>query len=115
MLGKVQRDRKEIDVFPTRYRVNAVWRLRAELRKVGFEAVVYGYEAEPSYLQFSAIAYGFGKLLHSLTPPPLRTCSAEADGALQSKKTFGCHLTTYSFTPILKPIVAPSRSSEEGG
>ena len=74
VLGKVQRDRKEIDVFPTRYRVNTVWRLRAELRKVGFEAVVYGYEAEPSYLQFSTIAYGFGKLLHALTPPPLRTC-----------------------------------------
>ncbi len=74
VLGTVQRDRKEIDVFPTRYRANTVWRLRAELGRIGFEPVVYGYEAEPSYLQFSAIAYGFGKLLHWLTPPPLRTC-----------------------------------------
>ncbi len=74
VLEKVQRDRKEVDVFPTRYRVNTVWRLRAELRKIGFEAVVYGYEAEPSYLRFSAVAYGIGRLLHWLTPPPLRTC-----------------------------------------
>jgi len=74
VLRTVQRDRKEIDVFPTRYRVNTVWRLRAEFRKVGFDAVVHGHEAEPSYLQFSPVAYGFGKLLHLLTPPPLRTC-----------------------------------------
>lgn len=74
VLEKVHRDRKEVDVFPTRYRVNTVWRLRAELRKIGFKAVVYGYVAEPSYLRFSAVAYGFGKLLHRLTPPPLRTC-----------------------------------------
>jgi SAM-dependent methyltransferase len=74
VLGTVQRGRKEVDVFPTRYRVNTIWRLRSELKKIGFEAVVQGYEAEPSYLQFSPIAYGFGKLLHSVTPSPLRTC-----------------------------------------
>jgi hypothetical protein len=64
VLQQVQRDRREVDVFPTRYRVNTVWRLRAELRKIGYEAVICGYEAEPSYLRFPAAAYGFGKLLH---------------------------------------------------
>lgn len=69
----VQKDRKSVDVFPTRGRVNTVWRLRRSLRDTGMDGIVYGYGAEPSYMQFSALAYGIGKFLHVITPSALRT------------------------------------------
>lgn len=68
-----QKDRAEIDVFPTRYQVNTVWVAKQYLKSAGLEGVVYGYEAEPSYLQFSALAYAVGKFLHALTPGILRS------------------------------------------
>jgi SAM-dependent methyltransferase len=64
----VQESRKEEDVFPTLYRCNSVRRLRAQLRGHGIEAVVYGYEAEPSYLAFSRLAYGLGVLHQRFAP-----------------------------------------------
>ncbi len=60
VLGRVQEGRKEEDVFPTLYRCNTVWALRRALRENGFDAVVYGYEAEPGYLAFSRLAYRLG-------------------------------------------------------
>jgi SAM-dependent methyltransferase len=60
VLAKIQDRRKEVDVFPTLYRCNTIPRIRAMLDKYGFEHVVYGYEAEPSYLSFSRIAYWLG-------------------------------------------------------
>jgi SAM-dependent methyltransferase len=74
VLQHVQRDRFEIDVFPTRYRVNTVWALRRALRRAGLEGIAYGYEAEPSYLSFSPWLYALGKVVHGFTPSPLRTC-----------------------------------------
>jgi hypothetical protein len=38
----------------------------------GFEHVVYGYEAEPSYLSFSKFAYALGVLHQKLAPGFLR-------------------------------------------
>ncbi len=73
MLRHVQKSRATADVFPTRYRVNTTRALRRALDGAGLEGVVYGYEAEPAYLQFSAATYWFGRLLHLLTPPGLRT------------------------------------------
>ena len=43
-------------------------RLRRALTSHNFEHVVYGYEAEPAYLQFSALAYAFGVLHQRLVP-----------------------------------------------
>lgn len=60
VLGRVQEGRKEEDVFPTLYRCNTVWALRRALRESGFDGVAYGYEAEPSYLSFSRLAYRLG-------------------------------------------------------
>ncbi len=74
VLKVAQEDRKEMDVFPTYYRVNTVWAVRRVLKQAGLEGIAYGYEAEPSYLQFSALAYVLGKYLHALTPSILRTC-----------------------------------------
>ncbi len=60
--------RKEEDVFPTVYKCNSIRKLRGIMKKNGFEHVVYGYEAEPSHLKFSRIAYSLGMLHRRLAP-----------------------------------------------
>jgi SAM-dependent methyltransferase len=73
VLRRVQADRAERDVFPTRYRCNTRGVLAKLLRENGFsEHVVYGYEAEPSYLSFSGIAYALGVLHQRLAPRAIR-------------------------------------------
>jgi ubiquinone/menaquinone biosynthesis C-methylase UbiE len=58
----VQQNRKESTVFPTYYRCNSIKKINKMMKKNGFNCVVYGYEAEPSYLSFSPIAYFLGVL-----------------------------------------------------
>ena len=72
VLARVQEDRKEEDVFPTHYRCNSLPRLRRMLDRYGFEHVVYGYEPEPGYLEFSALAYALGVLHQRFAPRFLR-------------------------------------------
>ena len=64
----VQDNRKEADVFPTRFRCNSRGKLRRAMKKIGLDCVVYGYEAEPSYLAFSKIAYFFGVVHQRFAP-----------------------------------------------
>jgi SAM-dependent methyltransferase len=65
----VQDSRKEEDVFPAFYRCNSINKIRSLLSKNGFsDHVVYGYEAEPSYLSFSRFAYWLGVLHQKLAP-----------------------------------------------
>lgn len=64
----VQEGRKAEDVFPTRYRCNTALKIRRQLRRHGFDAVAYGYEAEPSYLSFSILAYALGVVHQKLAP-----------------------------------------------
>jgi SAM-dependent methyltransferase len=64
----VQDRRKEEDVFPTVYKCNSIRKLKHFMRKNGFEYVVYGYEAEPSYLSFSRIAYFLGTIHQRFAP-----------------------------------------------
>jgi hypothetical protein len=61
------------DVFPALYRCNTKKRLQNVLMGCGFDACVYGYEAEPPYLSFSPIAYRFGVLHQRLAPEAVRT------------------------------------------
>jgi SAM-dependent methyltransferase len=72
VLAKVQDKRKEVDVFPTIYRCNTIPKIRAMLSKYDFEHLVYGYEAEPSYLSFSRIAYWFGTIHQRFAPTFMR-------------------------------------------
>ena len=72
VLAKVQDKRKEGDVFPTLYKCNTIPRIREMLNKYGFDHVVYGYEAEPSYLSFSRIAYWVGTMHQKFAPAFLR-------------------------------------------
>jgi SAM-dependent methyltransferase len=69
----VQDTRKEEDVFPTYYRCNTVSKIRSMLNIYGFGInVVYRYEAEPSYLSFSKIAYWIGVLHQKVAPNILK-------------------------------------------
>ncbi len=72
VLARVQERRKEEDVFPTYYRCNTLPALRTMLTQHGFQHVVYGHEAEPSYLSFSRIAYWLGTLHQRFAPNLLR-------------------------------------------
>jgi SAM-dependent methyltransferase len=60
------------DAFPTFYRCNTLLRLRRALARHSFTAVVYGYEAEPTYLSFSKAAYALGVLHQKIAPGFLR-------------------------------------------
>jgi len=68
VISVVQNGRKEEDVFPTVYKCNSVRRLKRIMKNTGFECVVYGYEAEPTYLAFSQLAYFFGVLHQRFAP-----------------------------------------------
>ena len=71
-LRKVQPERSSDDVFLTRYRANTRRTLSATLARHGFDASVYGYEEEPSYMAFSSLAYRAGVLHARYAPKALR-------------------------------------------
>jgi SAM-dependent methyltransferase len=85
VLHKVQDARKEEDVFPTFYRCNSLSKLWRALDQNGFEAVVYGYEAEPSYLSISGVTYLLGVLHQKISPGPIRPV-LHAFGQLNKKE-----------------------------
>ncbi|MBO0768211.1 MAG: class I SAM-dependent methyltransferase [Solirubrobacterales bacterium] len=72
VLGRLQPRRHAEDVFPTVYRANTVKTLRGLLERHGFDAAVYGAEAEPAYLGFSALTYALGLAHGRLAPSRLR-------------------------------------------
>ncbi len=72
VLSRVQENRKAEDVFPTVYRCNSRGKLLRAMRRHGLEGVVYGYESEPRYLQFSRLAYRIGVIYQRLAPRSLR-------------------------------------------
>jgi SAM-dependent methyltransferase len=72
VLSRVQTGREEDDVFPTLYRCNTISALRHLLANSRFRAVVYGYEAEPSYLHFAKLAYAIGVFHQKFAPGFLR-------------------------------------------
>lgn len=66
-----QAKRQEQDVFPTRFRCNTPGRIRRTLRRHGFDGVVYGFDADPSYLNFSRMAYRLGVWHQKFAPRAL--------------------------------------------
>lgn len=64
----VQEGRSDEDVFPTVYKCNSVRKLRNTMKDSGFGCVVYGHDAEPTYLSFSKIAYFLGVLHQRFAP-----------------------------------------------
>lgn len=75
--------RRERDVFPTTYRCNTTRRLRKTLARAGFDAVVYGFESEPRYFEFSRLLYALAVMHQRYAPRALRL-SLFAFGALRS-------------------------------
>ena len=73
ILRTVQPARHEANVFPAFYRCNSIPRIRRALTLHGFDAVVYGHEAEPSYLGFSSLVYRLGVMYQRWSPGFLRT------------------------------------------
>jgi SAM-dependent methyltransferase len=72
VLSKAKASLREEDVFPTFYRCNSLPAMRSALQRHHFMSVVLGYEAEPSYLSFSALAYTLGVLHQKLAPEIFR-------------------------------------------
>jgi SAM-dependent methyltransferase len=72
VLSRVQKGRMEQDVFPTLYRCNSRRRVERELKRARFDPCVYTYEAEPSYLSFSRLAYYLGVLHQRHAPRAVR-------------------------------------------
>jgi SAM-dependent methyltransferase len=69
----VQSGRREEDVFPTYFRANSKFAVRALLRDHGFDGCVLRHEGEPSYLAFSRWAYAVGVRIHRWLPGPLQS------------------------------------------
>lgn len=74
VIGKVQNGRKDEDIFTTFYRCNTIGKIRKILAKYNFDHCVYGYEAEPSYLAFSKLAYFCGTVYHKIVPKMFSNC-----------------------------------------
>ena len=68
VLAAVQPKRNAEDVYPTYYACNTFPGIKRAMHKCGFNGIVYGNVAEPSYLEFSCFVYGLGVLLHKITP-----------------------------------------------
>ncbi len=64
--------RDEVDVFPTLYRCNTLFKVRRLLRRFGFEHYVYGYQSEPSSLSFSRFFYFWGVIHQHIAPTMLK-------------------------------------------
>ena len=63
----------EVDSFPTYYRCNTRRALRRALSAGGFDAVVYGFESDPSYLGFSRFLYALGVIHQRYAPSLVKT------------------------------------------
>ena len=73
ILGKVQGEREDEDIFPTVYRCNTIWKIERMLIKHGFvNKYVYGYDAEPSYLSFSRFSYMLGVFHQRFAPHAIK-------------------------------------------
>lgn len=72
VLHRAQPERRSEDIFPTLYRCNSPRKMRRALARHGFDATVYGSEAEPSYLGFHPAAYRAGLLHRRFAPGPIK-------------------------------------------
>lgn len=71
ILRKIQPSRKEIDVFPTHYRLNTPAQIGKHFGKDAHVAV-YTVAGDPAYHFNKTLVFGAFKLIHSFTPKPLQ-------------------------------------------
>ncbi len=72
LLRILQPGRKAVDVFPTRYRLNSCWALKRHFPPARFVHASYAWDAEPVYVGAFSPAWHIMRLVHALTPRPLR-------------------------------------------
>ena len=68
LLSKVQPDRKEIDVFPTTFKLNTLKSLAKYFQESEYENYTYRYEAEPAYFFNNKIIFASMLLVNKLLP-----------------------------------------------
>ena len=73
LLTIAQPGRNEMDVFPKYFRCNSITALKSALMMISDKFVVYGYEGEPAYLNFSRWAFLAGVIFHKWIPETFRT------------------------------------------
>jgi SAM-dependent methyltransferase len=71
-LKRIQPDRLDHDVFPTRYKLNTPAAIRKYF-KAASTVVAYSSSMEPAYHFNNRAVFGLLKLIHRLTPGPLHT------------------------------------------
>ena len=72
VLKKVQKNRKEIDVFPAVYKCNTVSRITRMLKEYNLNPYVFTHEPEPTYFSFSIAFYYLGVIYQKMAPKILR-------------------------------------------
>lgn len=73
VLARLQPDRKEIDVFPTAYRLNTRRQIRQHFGPGAWDDFSYVGNAEPPYVQTSRVAMHLVNLYWRFTPAALHT------------------------------------------
>jgi len=74
ILKYVQPERKEIDVFPTTFKLNSVRDISKYFKKNEFNNFTYRYEAEPSYYFNKKIIFLLKLLLDRYLPSVMKSC-----------------------------------------
>lgn len=73
LLEKLQPDRKAVDVFPTRYRLNSTAAIRKHFAKETWRNCTYTADAEPVYVGGNSLAWTIVRFAQRVTPPAFRT------------------------------------------
>jgi hypothetical protein len=73
LLRFLQPDRKVIDVFPTRYRLNSFGALRKHFSPAKWRHATYVTDAEPVYVGSISILWYLVRFLQAITPRRFRT------------------------------------------
>jgi hypothetical protein len=68
VLKKVQPDRKEVDVFPTVFKMNSLGDVDAVSRQVGFENHAYRFTPEPGYFFDSKLMFFVFNCIDAILP-----------------------------------------------
>jgi SAM-dependent methyltransferase len=71
-LNKIQPDRLDFDVFPTRYKLNTPAAIRKYFKGAS-QVVAYASSMQPAYHFNKPLIFSIFKMLHRLTPAPLHT------------------------------------------
>jgi SAM-dependent methyltransferase len=69
VLSRAQPGRKEMDVFPTHYRLNTAAAIRRSFPSPTWSAVCYGHFPEPAYFGTSVFLWRGAQMMSRLTPP----------------------------------------------